>query len=619
MISEILSNWAMWLSMLIVVVAICFYMVDTIPLEIISLGIVVVLLILFLLPGATGLDGKPVSPDAILAGFANPALLTIMALLIIGQGLFQTGALERITQILVALFVKRPIVTLGLVFTIVFVTSAFINNTPVVIMFVPVLVAMAGKMGASPSKFLQPLSFISVLAGMTTLIGTSTNLLAADVYKSIEGRALGFFELAPMGLPLAAIGALYILIFARILLPSRDRLDEGGIGAGSGRQFIAQIEVRAGHVLSGKRPTAGLLTDLPNMTLRMIQRGEQAILPPFSDVVLRPGDLVILAATRKVLTAALARRPELIEGFFREVDSATSDGTDEPGGQLIITEAVIAPGSRMTGRTIEQVGFHRQTGAIVLGIQRRSRMIRTRLGEIRLEAGDTLLLCGTEATVQTLRSNRDLLPLEWSRIAIPDFQRSRIASVIAVVAVACAALEIAPILHASLVGALAMILTGCLNVRQATRALDLRIFMLIGAALAMGTALQQTGAADYIALQVVTAAAPYGPMTVLSMLFLTVAIITNILSNSATAVLFTPIAISTANQLGLDPTPFVLAVIYAANCSFATPVAYQTNLLVMGPGHYKFGDYVRFGGPLVIVLWIAFTILAPMQFDLTPL
>ncbi len=350
------------------------------------------------------------------------------------------------------------------------------------------------------------------------------------------------------------------------------------------------------------------------MTVRMIQRGEHAILPPFEEARLMPGDLVIVAATRKVLGEALASKPDLMKQMWRS-GGGDEEVIDKPRS-LLLTEAVIAPGSRMAGRTIELLGFRRLTGTVVLGIQRRSRMIRSQLNSIRLEAGDTLLLCAPPDAFNDMRQNRDLILLEWSSTEIPVTTRAQAARVIAAVTVTLAAFEIVPILHASVFGAVAMVIVGCLNARQASRSLDLRIFLLIGAALAMGMALEESGAMTLIAHGIVAATEPYGTLAVLSAIFFAVAILTNILSNAATAVLFTPVAISTAEQLGTDPLPFVLAVIYAANCCFATPIAYQTNLLVMGPGHYRFSDFMRFGGPLVILIWAVFTVVASWRFDL---
>ena len=611
MTAELITNWPMWVSLLAVLVTIVLYMLDRWSMEVVSIGAIAAFLLLFSFPGAIGASGEPITSAELLAGFGNPALITIMALLVVGQGLFQTGAIEGPTKTLVGLYGKRPIITLFSTFFAVFAISAFTNNTPVVVMFLPIMSAIAMRMKTSPSRLMMPLSFVSILAGMTTLIGTSTNLLAADALRRIDGIRLGFFEQTAMGMILASVGLLYLAVFSRFLLPNRNKFADELVP--SGKQFLAQIEVTSDHFLAGQAPVAGMFPDLKDMTVRMIQRGERAILPPFEDMQLKPGDLVIVAATRKALTDLLASRPGMLQQLWR------GDGPDDVDTELpplSLVEAVIAPGSRMAGRTVELIGFRRLTSAVVLGIQRRSRMIRAKLGQIRLEAGDTLLLCGPTDAFRELRTSRDLILLEWSQSELPITARGYAARLIAIGMVLLAALGLTSILIASVLAATAMILFRCLNVRQAGRALDLRIFLVIGAALTMGTALEQTGAAALIADLVVETAAPLGPLAVLSAVFLCVTFLTNILSNAAAAVLFAPIALEAAHATNSDPLPFILAVIYAANCSFASPVAYQTNMLVMAPGHYKFSDFVKFGGPLVLVIWIAFTLLAPWRFDL---
>ncbi|WP_300379004.1 SLC13 family permease [Henriciella sp.] len=612
MAGEFISDWPMWASLLAVLATIVLYMLDRWSMEIVSIGVVAMFLVIFSLPGAIGADGEPITSADLLSGFGNPALITIMALLVVGQGLFQTGAIDGPTKALVRWYGRRPVSTLVSTFLAVFAISAFTNNTPVVVMFLPVMSAIAVRMKTSTSRLMMPLSFVSILAGMTTLIGTSTNLLAADALRRIDGIRLGFFEQTSMGLILAAVGLVYIAVMARFLLPKRDNFADEIMP--SGKQFVAQFEVTEDHFLLGKAPVAGMFPDLRDMTVRMIQRGEHAILPPFEDMELQRGDLVIVAATRKALTDLLASRPGVLQQLWNGGSNTEDVDTDLP--QLSLVEAVIAPGSRMAGRTIELLGFRRLTSAVVLGIQRRSRMIRAKLGQIRLESGDTLLLCGPTGVFQDLRNSRDLILLEWSLSEIPITAKGVAARIIAVIMVLLAALNITTILVASVLAATAMIVFRCLNIRQASRALDLRIFLVIGAALAMGIALERTGAAALIADGVVGFASPYGPLAVLSAVFICVAILTNILSNAAAAVLFAPIALEAAHSTNSDPLPYILAVIYAANCSFASPVAYQTNMLVMAPGHYKFSDFVKFGGPLILVIWAAFALLAPWRFDL---
>lgn len=594
------DSWQMWVVLGGVAVAILFYCWDRFQIEVVSASVVGAVLIFFqLFPLEVG------NPDArdILAGFANPALITILSLLIVGQGIFQTGAMDGPTRFLLSSYDLHPRTTMLSIFAFVFTVSAFINNTPVVVMFVPILAAIAKRMETSPSKLMIPLSYVCILAGMTTLIGSSTNLLVKETLSDQTGIELGFFAPTGPGLFLAGVGLIYVLFAVPRLLPARASMEDT-LKGGDGRQYIAQLEVTQDHPLAGKQPVAGMFPDLPDMTVRMIQRGEHALLPPFSDITLTPGDLVIVASTRQKLQDLLAKNPNYMRGLL----GSNRDGdTIEKGDGLAITEAVVAPGSRLTGRTIEHIGFRHTTGCVVLGIQRRSRMIRARMGEIRLEAGDTLLLFGSSSAMKRLRADRDLLLLEWSTTSIADPRKTQAALMIFAGVVLAAATNLVPIVVASFAGALAMIVTGCLNTRQASRAFDVRVYLLIGSAFALGTALDTSGGADLLASGVVSVFAPFGPVVLLSALYLLIAALTNVLSNNATAILFTPIAVGAADQLGQDPILFALTVIFAANTCFATPIGYQTNLLVMGPGHYKFGDYLRAGTPLAILMWLAFT------------
>jgi len=608
-ITSVSATWQMWATMVIVAISVYLYFREQFSIETISVGIIVTLLIFFHFFGRdlSGVDSK-----TLLSGFAAPALITIMALLVVGQGMFHTGALEGPIMRINNALDQHPRRTLSVVFAIAFSVSMFMNNTPVVVMFIPVLTAMASRLRKSASRYMMPLSFICILAGMTTLIGSSTNLLVNDVYQRVAGESLGFFTQIGPGIVLAIIGAIYIVVFSPILLPKRENLENEVSEAG--RQYIAQIHVTDKHPLNKATPRAGLYPALKNVTVRMIQRGEKSLLPPF-DITLQPGDTLIVAATRKSLSKLLSSDKQYlkgmldISGFDDESVPVTSSDT------IVISEAVIAPGSRMVGRNIEQIGFRRQTGCLVLGIQRRTRMIRSRMLDIRLEAGDVLLLFGYEANMRALQNNPDLLLLEWSRSELPDIRKSLAARLIFAATIFAAATGLLPIEIAALSGAIAMIAAGCLNVRQAVRALDMRIFLLIGAAFAMGLALENTGGAAYIGHQTIQMFAPLGHMALIAATFLVIAIMTNLISNSATALLFAPIALSISEQTGIDPLVMVLTVIFAANCSFATPIAYQTNLLVMGPGRYKFKDFTKFGVPLMFLMWISFIIIVPIFFN----
>ena len=593
-----------------VIIIVVMYAMERFSIEIVSIAAIVFFLIFFQILPVTGVD---FGASDILSGFANPALITILALLVVGQGIFQTGAMEGPSRFLANMHDKQPVLTILALFFFVMLISAFINNTPVVIMFIPVLASIAAKVGTSPSHVMMPLSYVSILAGMITLIGSSTNLLVADVLSQETDIELGFFTQTPMGLILAAVGLIYIATIGRKLMPERVPADNA---SGTGRQYIAQIEITPGHSHEGDTPVAGMFPDLTSVTVRMVQRGKIKFLPPFSDeAALQAGDILTIAATRSALSDLLKSDASLLNSMLNTGAKATEDN---PEGELALTEAVVSPNGRYVGQSLASTEFRSRTGCIVLGIERKAQMVRKPLASIRLQAGDDLLIFGARKDLRSLRHDRDLLVLLWSMSEVPDIRRAIIARLIFAVIIILVVTGMLPILHAALAGAIAMIATNCLNMRQAVRSLDLRIFLLIGAAFAMGGALQAVGGADLIAQTAVKLATPYGVIGLFIGLFGVVAVLTNVLSNAATAVLFAPIAVRATESFASTPdeqsklaVAAVLTVIYAANCSFATPIAYQTNLLVMGPGHYKFIDYAKVGVPLILLLWLTFALAAP--------
>lgn len=604
--SIIQPNFAMWFVFAVVSITIVMYALERISIELISLIFLAVILLFFQL---YPVQSAQLSPGALLSGFADPALITIMALLVIGQGMTHTGALERPTRALNTALTKAPTRTLLLVYFIAFIVSMFMNNTPVVVMFIPVLSAMALQMRGNAARLMMPLSFICILAGMTTLVGSSTNILVSGALERSTGQHLEFFEPIYPGIILAGIGIIYIMFAARWLLPNKNTAKSNK--SNLGRQYIAPIKITKNHPLVDRKPVAGLFSDLKMMTVRMIERNGKSLLPPF-DTPIEVGDVLSVATTRKALTGLLSAYPEYLNGML----SVSKLPKGKSSERIAISEAVVAPGSAMIGKTIENAGFHRETGCLVLGLQRKSHMYRNRMMDIELKAGDVLLLFGYVSKIEAMRDHHDLLLLDWSTTDLPDIRKSGIARMIFLAMILSAAFGILPILHASLLAAAAMIATRCLNIQEAILALDSRIYMLIGSAFAMGLALEHTGGASFIAHQVVAGLQGYGPQVLIAGLFLLVALMTNLLSNSTTAILFAPISISVANQTGIDPKIMVLTVLFAANCSFATPFAYQTNLLVMGPGHYKFADYLKFGVPLILLIWISYTLMLPYVFGL---
>ncbi len=593
----------MWAVLALIGGTIALYASEKASMELISFGFIGAVLVLFhFAPIPTGGNGSVIGARDLLAGFAEPALVAVLCLLIVGQGLIRTGALESPIQALTAAGINHPVLMLAFVFFLVAFLSAFVNNTPIVIIFIPLLTAMAERYRRNGSTLMMPLSYAAILGGMTTMIGSSTNLLVAGSYESLTGKPMRFFDFTVPGLVLATVGLLYVILVMPRLFGKKENKEQQ-TSDGRGRQYIAQWDIPKNGQLIGETAVAGLFPVLRGITVRMIERSGQTELPPFDGFTLQAGDRMVVAATKADLMNLLSFAPAMERRRQRgqEMDP-------------VLVEVVVPPASRMVGRNLGQIGFEHQTRCFVLGLQRRSRMVRTAVNDIRLEAGDVLLIYGDRHDVSALRSSRDVVLLEWSSHDVPMVWHAKRARIIFGGVVLAALTGLVPIVIAAVLGAIAIVASGCLNIHQAARAIDRRIALLIAAALAMGVSLQATGGATFLAHGMIDLFSDFGPGVTLSAMFLIVAVMTNVISNNATAVLFTPIALSAAAQLGVDPKAFVFGVIFAANCSFATPMGYQTNLLVMGPGHYQFSDFLKAGVPLAIIIWLTYSAFAPWYF-----
>ena len=620
----------MWITLALVLITIVAFALERLPLEVTSASLIAILMIVFhFLPVIDGNGENQLNATRILSGFANPGLITVMALLVVGEAMVRTGALEGVATTLHRLSGGNAFRGLIISLIPVAIVSSVLNNTPVVIIFIPIISAFAERIRLPVSRLLIPLSFASILGGMTTLIGSSTNLLVAGVVTDLGLPPIAFFDFFIPGCVLASVGMIYVLFVAPALIPDRGAMATQL--ASEGRQFIAQIEVLPESPLVGDTLTSGAFQTLPNMTVRMIQRAEHAFLPPLDWVELQVGDIIVVAATRKILAESLSRLPRALhpsptrqqieegEQFRKGIDSTLTEISRSEAlqeGDQVLAEAMVAPAATIAGRDLESIGFRHKYGCIVLGIQRRSRMIRQRLTEIRLEEGDVLLIQGSPEKVRALQESHDVVLMQLSQSMLPRYFHAQRAGLIFAAVLFAAASGIMPIVVAAVTGAAAMILTGCLNVRDAVRAVDSRIILTIAATLGLGVALQVTGGAAFVAHALIDALEGAGPGMILSSLFILIALVTNVLSNNASAVLFTPIAVNIALALGLNPMPFVYAVIFGASCSFSSPIGYQTNLLVMAPGHYRFADFLRAGTPLILLLWVAFTLFAPWYYKL---
>ena len=614
-----------WLLFGLIAITLVFYANDKIPMELTAIGTLVALLFLFHfvpLYGDDNYDGVkgrahevPIIGAAdLLSGFANPALITVLSLLIIGQGLTKSGILGVASRYVVRFSQGRLWLAMLISFVSVLSISAFLNNIPVVIIFIPIMQAIAQRYHVSSSKLLMPLSFVAVVGGMTTLVGSGTNLLVSQALTDSGYDKLGFFEFTLPGVVLALTGLLYVMVVAPKLLPSRKNLSHR-LRERSDSYFLAELDVIKGSPLIGQNLCVAMFDDVSgedgSPDVRMLHRLGKTILPPFTGIKLRDGDVISLSSTRAGLTNLMAADPglQLASGF----DPHTH--TNKKSNQMIV-EMMVTPASSLIGQTIKQSRFDERHGCEVLGFQHKSKMIRSRLDRMKLSAGDMLLVRCDSETLKSLRDDLDIVLVEFSIEELPNWQVANRAIFIFFAVVLSAAFHLVPILISAITGALAMVALGVLSLRQAAQALDIKVITTIAAALALGLAMQATGGANYLAHLILSLTGDASPTIVLSAFFLLVALMSNIVSTKTCAVLFAPIGLQMGAVIGIDPRIFAITIIFAANCAFATPFAYQTSLLVMGPGSYKFKDFLKVGGPLVLLIWVIYTAFVPWYFGL---
>lgn len=571
-------------------------------------------------------DENMLNAKHILSGYANPSLLAVLALLVMGQGIVQTDALRPVSQLFKAEKKWKGYFALFFLFIFILVFSGFLNNTPLVILAIPLLQSLSKSAGLQESRIMMPLSFIAILGGMTTLIGSSTNLLVSSTMAELGYQAIGFFEFFTEGAILAGVGFLYVVIILPYLLPKKKPTHNVDFSQKEeNREFVAELKVAQKGKLEGAKFEDGYFEGLEGATLRMIRRDDHLILPPFEGYTLEGNDILVLSATREVLSDIIARcEDSVIETVTQYAqksrlgDDDISDGEEEEATTQgkSLCEVMIPPASRLIDIAVDRAYLTNVFGAVLLGIQRRAKILRARLGSVRLQEGDVLLVMADKQTLKAMSDSQDYIVLHGSIGNIPARKHAPMAMLLFVLTILVSALGVIPITVSAFIGACAMVVTNCLNIRQAIRAIDRKIYFLVGSALGLGLTLQETGAASLIAEYLLGLPFIEGPLSLAAILFIIVAIFTNILTNNATAILFTPIALSIAANVGVDPRIFCVTVILAANCSFASPIGYQTNLLVMGPGQYRFSDFLKAGIPLILILWGTYIALAKFYYGL---
>jgi di/tricarboxylate transporter len=597
--------------MVLVVLALLLFASERVPLPTSSLLILVLLTLLFEIFPYSGESGRLRASDLFL-GFGHQALVAVCALMIAGQALVRTGALEPIGRQLARWWTQSPRLAFLAALVIGAVLSAFVNNTPVVILLLPILISISLKTAKPASDLLMPLGLATSVGGMATTIGTSTNLLVVAVAADLGLRELGMFDFAFPALVAGSAAILYLWLIAPLLLPER----EARLPTTSPRLFTAQLRIHDDSVANQKKMAEVIDLAGGNLEVVHIIRGKKNNrLVAIPDMVLRSGDRIIVRSTPdrlKELETVLGA--SLFSGDERVDDEHPLRDTTQQ-----IAEVVVVPGSTLDGRTLANIRFRERYQLMVLALYRSNKWASKQgtehTEETRLHSGDVLLVQGSINNIKRLKSSRNLLVLD-AKAALPISSRAPLAMLIMLGIIVSAALGLLPIAVSALCGVLLMLLSGCIKWFDATRALSAPVVLLIVTSLAMGAAMVETGGAQLIAATYVAATAGASPVLILSGLMAMMALLTNVVSNNAAAVIGTPIAIGVATQLGLPAEPFVLAVIFGANMSFATPMAYQTNLLVMNAGNYRFGDFVRVGLPLVALMWLVLSFLLPWLYGI---
>jgi len=567
---------------------------ESLRLEHSAIAILIVMVAAFELFPVAGPD--PLRGADFLAGFGNEALITICLLLILARGVEASGALRPVGRLLTSLWLRNRSLALLATLLVAAFVSAFANNTPIVVMLLPILVGVAHRTGLAPSKMLMPVGFATIVGGMSTTIGTSTNLLVVNIAADLGMARFDMFDFALPAAAAGLVGILYLWLALPALLPARATLLEGS----EPRLFDSSLSIGTDSPLVGRTLSQALNLLGEGIRITKVERGAGLELARLPTLTLAPGDRLQVRGS-----------PENIR-YAQDQAGSTLGGADMQSAEdERLVEIVVTADSPLYGKRLSQLQPGTLRGLLPIGWYRPGQLSGTRLEKFTdplLRTGDVLLMQGPRQDVQDLMDSGRILILART-IHVPRLSKAPLSIGIMAGVVVVAAIGLLPIVASALCGVGLMLVTRCLTWNEAFAAVDTRLALVIAASLALGTALVGTGAAEWIAQGFVAAIAGLPPPLVLSTLLLLTALLTEVVTNNAIAVIATPIAFSVATQLGVPPEPFVLAILFGANMSYLTPIGYQTNILVMGAGGYRFGDFFRGGLPLQLLLWLALSLL----------
>ncbi len=584
-----------WILSTILLLTLYFLITEIISVDLTAIGIMVVLVV-----------SRILTPQEAVAGFANPAVITVGAMFVVSKGMIRTGGVEFLGRKIIQFSRGNPKLALLIILLSVALASGFINNTPVVILFIPVIMTMCCEFGLSPSKYLIPVSYASILAGTCTLIGTSTNIIISDLSVSYGYDSLSMFELGFIGVPIAICGIIFIFFMAPRVLPALSnpicRLQDS-----DHRQYLAELRIPQTSPLVGKAPAEIFKKQYPALQVVELVNKSRIYHPGRDRMTINAGDILLVKGSLNDLVEILHR--ENVELPSSESGLVLGAQKDAP----IVVELIVSPHSSVRGQRLERTDLARDPDINIIAVKRSNLHISERqIHDVRLQTGDILLIWCHDSKLSSLRSGTDFIVIEDVYEEIIHKRKAWWSIINFICMVGTATLGIADIMTCSLTAAFLMIITGCLQMRDGYRALQGDVLILIAGTIALGTAMHKTGASQLYAESFLAIFSGFSPTVILGAVILLTSISTQLLSNNATAVLLLPIALSTAAGIGVDPKPFIVGICFGASACFATPMGYQTNLMVYGPGGYRFMDYLKLGIPLNVFVVTASTLLIPL-------
>lgn len=564
-------------------------------------------LIALLLIPALVLTGV-LTPEEGISGFGNPATMTVAFLFALTGAFFKTGAIQSWRPMLAKAFQKRYWLSLLLTMALVGFLSAFMNNTPIVAVFIPLAIQIARSCGRSPSELLMPLCFATTAGGTCTLIGTSTNLLVSGIAVQSGLPAFNMFQLSPLGIIFLGVAVLYLITIGRKLLPKRgfSALEQDP----AMRDYLVELELLPNSPMAGQKiMDSAIVRDLELDIIAVQRNGERFVVPP-GDMVMQRGDVLKVKGNVEKIKE-LKNQWIIRPGKAFKVGEG---GLQSPGSSVV--EMVVTANSEFQGKTLRELDFRRKFRGIPLAIRHRDEIIHEHLHDVPLQAGDVILTEIKTHYIHILkkwetRQENPFIVLSEEGLPYIDRRKLAIVTLTAAGIIFSAAMGWVPILIGSIVGIAVLVVTRCLNMQEVYESIDWKVVFLLAGSMTLGIAMEKSGLAQMMANSLVEWAGPWGPIFLVSGFYLITTLFTEIMSNGATAALITPIAIATAQQLDLSPTPFLMAVAFAASASFMSPIGYQTNAMIYSAGNYRFTDFLRVGAPLNLLFWILATLLIP--------